>query len=150
MSAEHAQPASYGAAGDSPNSRTSGAAQARLEAIDRLAETIAERLEERLDERQRARAGWVTAAVVAEHLGVEADWVYEHADELGGIRLGDGPKARRRFKLATVDEALTACQTVRTPRTRASGTAEPKRRRRRQGSPAPSAPLLPVRRDRDG
>jgi hypothetical protein len=114
-------------------------------------EALAEAIAERLDERQRARAGWVTAAVVAEHLSVDVDWVYEHADELGGIRLGDGPKARRRFRLATVDERLEAtasCPRGRTLGGAATAGAEPRRRRRRSADNGHSAPLLPVRGER--
>lgn len=33
-------------------------------------------------------------------------WVYEHADELGAIRLGRGPKARLRFDVETVSQIL--------------------------------------------
>jgi hypothetical protein len=32
-------------------------------------------------------------------LGVSVDYVYEHAVDLGGMRLGGGPKARLRFDL---------------------------------------------------
>lgn len=55
-----------------------------------------------LDDR-RPRA-LVDAAELAEHLGVERSFVYEHADALGAVRLGDGPKARLRFD---VDEAAS-------------------------------------------
>lgn len=39
----------------------------------------------------------LTAAQVARRLNVTRGWVYHHADELGALRLGDGPRARLRF-----------------------------------------------------
>jgi len=144
-----AKPPPSGAAGGSPKTR----AEAAEIGLVRLADAVAERIEERLDERQRARAGWVTADVVAAHLSVDVDWVYAHADELGGIRLGDGPKARRRFKLATVDAALEAtasCHRGRTPEAASSGGAEPKPRRRRAAGSGRVPNLLPVRQPRGG
>jgi hypothetical protein len=38
-----------------------------------------------------------TPAELAEWLNVKPSWVYEHADELGALRLGTGPRARLRF-----------------------------------------------------
>lgn len=43
------------------------------------------------------RVPLVDAATLAVELGVSRDWVYEHAHELGALRLGSGPKARLRF-----------------------------------------------------
>jgi len=54
------------------------------QAFEQLAELIAAKL----DERERTRSSWVTADVVAAHLGVNLQWVYDHGHELGGIRLG--------------------------------------------------------------
>ena len=34
------------------------------------------------------------------------DYVYEHAADLGAMRLGDGPKARLRFELQTAKQAM--------------------------------------------
>ncbi len=52
---------------------------------------------------QAARPTLVDAAVVASELGVSRRWVYENADELGAVRLGDGVRGRLRFNL---DDAL--------------------------------------------
>jgi predicted DNA-binding transcriptional regulator AlpA len=41
---------------------------------------------------------------VARLLGRSAPWVYEHATELGAIRMGNGPKARIGFDLATIEQ----------------------------------------------
>jgi hypothetical protein len=39
-------------------------------------------------------------------LNVSLDYVYEHAMDLGAMRLGDGPKARLRFELHTAQQAM--------------------------------------------
>ena len=48
----------------------------------------------------------VSARELADVLNVKRSFVYEHAGELGAIRLGTGPKARLRFDLATSLEKL--------------------------------------------
>jgi hypothetical protein len=48
------------------------------------------------------------ASQVADMLGLSRDAVYARADELGAVRLGDGPKARLRFDPAKVAAALDA------------------------------------------
>ena len=50
-------------------------------------ERIAVRVAELLQEEDPSGARFVDAAVVARKLGVDRDWVYEHARELGGVRL---------------------------------------------------------------
>jgi hypothetical protein len=50
----------------------------------------------------------VDAAEIARRFGVSRDYVYEHADDLGAVRLGDGPKARLRFAPEVVRERLGA------------------------------------------
>jgi len=50
----------------------------------------------------------VDAGTVAAVLGVSRAWVYEHADELGGVRLGGGAKPRLRFDL-NVARVQMAC-----------------------------------------
>lgn len=39
----------------------------------------------------------IDAAEVARRFSVSRDYVYQHADDLGAVKLGDGPKARLRF-----------------------------------------------------
>jgi hypothetical protein len=46
---------------------------------------------------------FLDAAATARILGVERDWVYEHAEELGAIRLG-GVRGRLRFDARRVCE----------------------------------------------
>lgn len=48
----------------------------------------------------------VDAATLAVKLGVSRPYVYEHADRLGVLRLGDGTKARLRFDVETARAAM--------------------------------------------
>jgi hypothetical protein len=48
----------------------------------------------------------VDAAAVAAMLGVTRGWVYEHATELGAVRLGAGTRPRLRFDPHVVGVAL--------------------------------------------
>jgi hypothetical protein len=52
--------------------------------------------------------GLLTARQVAARFNVERSWVYTHADELGVIRLGQGPRPRMRFDAAVVAQHLLA------------------------------------------
>ena len=79
---------------------------------------------------------FVDAAVVAARLGVDRDWVYAHADELGAVRLG-GSRGRLRFDLATLDERLSHLGSAPTrPASRPRGGGSRPHRR-------PSASLIP-------
>ena len=83
---------------------------------------------------------WMTAKGLAHHLKLNPAWVYEHANELGAIRTGTGPKARIRFDLHTATQALK--QRQRQP------VQAPGRSRREPTRPAPypaDAPLLETR-----
>jgi predicted DNA-binding transcriptional regulator AlpA len=75
-------------------------------------------------------------AEVARLLGRSAAWVYEHAAELGAIRMGSGPRARIGFDVATID------QWKRDHQTPAQQTRGPRRRPRRATVPS-GANLLP-------
>ena len=111
--------------------------------LERLAELVADRLAARLDGAGRAPAELVTAAHVAQRFGVCAEWVRGHADELGAIRLGDGPRPRLRFDVATVAKRLAACS-----QSEGSQAPDPAPRRRSplRARPASASgrPLLPV------
>jgi hypothetical protein len=98
-----------------------------------LARLIADELRQ-----DRLTPALVDAKALATRLGVEPGWVYEHADELGAIRLGDGPRARLRFDVQRAREAMAV---------RAPTTPEPLRRRSPRPPSATSsrAPLLPIR-----
>jgi hypothetical protein len=58
--------------------------------VDAIAERVAEKL--------AAPERWLTAEQAAELLGVGVDYVYEHQAALGVRRLGDGKRARLRFR----------------------------------------------------
>jgi hypothetical protein len=106
-------------------------------------EAIADAVSDRLDAREQARTGWVTADAVACHLGVEPSYVYEHSTQLGAVRLGQGPKARLRFRLDLVDASLCSrSKRSESPETRIP-TLNPGRRRAQRR--ATTVPLLSYR-----
>lgn len=72
-------------------------------------EAIARRVAELIGARGPAGAReLLTARQVAERFGVSRAWVYEHAGQLGAIRLGTGKRARLRFDAHVVLERLQA------------------------------------------
>lgn len=50
----------------------------------------------------------VDARVIAAEFGLSRDYIYDHSERLGAVRLGNGPKARLRFNPDSVARALTA------------------------------------------
>jgi hypothetical protein len=114
------------------------------DALDRLADRLAERLAARLSGLTSARAEPLVDAVeIARLHGKTRSWVYEHAGELGAVRLGSCPRPRLGFSPARVAEQL---ETVDKPAT--TPLPEPARARRRgqrAGRTATGAPLLHVR-----
>src|SRR4051812_23767844 len=64
------------------------------EDVEAIAQRVADLLQPAGPER-----GWVRVEEVCRRFGVSQAWVYAHSAELGGIRLGTGPKARLRFDL---------------------------------------------------
>jgi hypothetical protein len=105
--------------------------------IEAIAELVAERLAER--DRRPTRIGLATAREVAERYGVSLSWVYANKRRLGAILLGDGPRARLRFDLERVAQAVGAP---------AGGPSKPKRRRRgrpRKTALPPGVELLQAR-----
>lgn len=108
-----------------------------------LVDAIAERVTELLS--AAPTAGLVDAATVAVALGVSRDAIYAHADELGGRRIGTGPRGRLRFDL---DRALAAwtsrpiSKRSQAPQTPITAGDSPYRRSQRLGS---RPELLPIR-----
>jgi excisionase family DNA binding protein len=82
---------------------------------------------------------WGTVDEVAELLGVSRDFIYQHAAELAGRKIGASPKAPWRFRLEDV-LAATSCQEIRRPAS--ESPASVRRRRSRSGT---GVPLLPIR-----
>jgi hypothetical protein len=78
----------------------------------------------------------IDANALAVELGVSRDWVYEHADELCALRLGNGPKARLRFDPATARAALE-------PENHHGPATKP--RRRSPSTLRPVGSVLPIR-----
>jgi hypothetical protein len=102
----------------------------RLDArdIDAIAESVAARLGAMLNDAPRL----VDAATVARLLGVERDWVYEHANQLGGIRLG-GPRGRLRFDRQTLVDRLADVPKPTAPSSRIAA----RKKRPRDGATPP-------------
>lgn len=98
----------------------------------------------------RTREPLIDASALAVELGVSRDWVYEHATELGALRLGSGPKARLRFDPAVARDALSCYGSERSLSPIASAGADSGRSPRSQrrslatGRPKPGT-ILPVR-----
>jgi hypothetical protein len=100
------------------------------DALELLAQRIAELLAERLAPKPSAtqRSGrLLSAREVSEWWGVSRGWVYEHASELGAVRIGEGERPRLRFDPDLVSERLD-----RPPSTR---PAAPQAARRAPRSP---------------
>lgn len=88
----------------------------------------------RMDELPPASNGLIDANSAAKMLGVGAEYIREHAEELGGVKLGAGQKARWRFDPAKL-------KSTNAPHVESSSeTTAPKRRRR-----APRGGALEVR-----
>lgn len=88
----------------------------------------------------------VDAATLATHLGVTRGFVYEHADQLGVVRIGNGPRPRLRFDLDQALEAWNACSS----RKGSEGQNPPSRRRSRRAPryrTGTGVELLPIRGD---
>jgi excisionase family DNA binding protein len=93
---------------------------------------------------QSASGRLLTAAEVAQQLGLSRDSVYRRAGELGALRIGRGAKPRLRFDSEKVAAALDACSAGKQ-----SPALDPppsrRSRRRRTSNIGPASPLLPVR-----
>ena len=117
--------------------------------IDELADALADRLAERL-QREVPAAGAGTlldAKEVARRCGRSRDWVYEHAEDLGAIRLGDageGKRPRLAFEPARVDAYLARGRATHREPDAATPPSRVRRRPRRV-QPATDAPLLPIK-----
>jgi predicted DNA-binding transcriptional regulator AlpA len=75
--------------------------------VQALAEAVADVLAERglvVYAGPNPSARILKVAEVAGLLGRSSAWVYQHAVELGAIRMGNGPKARIGFDLTTIEQ----------------------------------------------
>jgi hypothetical protein len=110
----------------------SGSVQLDPASIEALARRVAELLSD-----DEAGGDLVDAAELARRFSVSRDYVYEHADELGAVRLGNGSRARLRFNLMTVRERL-----IQSP---VQDHREPQRENRPPVRRRGSGDLLPVK-----
>jgi hypothetical protein len=109
------------------------------EIVDRLGEVIVERVVEalmagptRTDLAPNAEGLWTTRQVAA-HYGVTPSFVYQHADELGCIRLGGGTCPRLRFDPNVLRERwATVGQPASAPTERRTRAASRRSRSRRE------------------
>jgi hypothetical protein len=69
-------------------------------------DAVARRIIEVLRNERTSTFKLVDARELAALLGVSMDYVYEHATELGALRLGSGRKARIRFDADIARQAL--------------------------------------------
>jgi hypothetical protein len=132
-----------------PLSRRAGgvrraAAELTPHAIEQIAQRVAQLLREHSDTPAAPTSGrLLDATELARHLGVTRTWVYEHASQLGAIRLGTGTKARLRFDLHTATAALTRLH-EHDPRPADAASQATRRRGRPRRRPPNTAPLLPI------
>jgi hypothetical protein len=121
------------------------AAELTPEAIEQIAHRVAELLRQNQPGHAAATSAsgqLLDASQLARQLGTTRAWVYEHANELGAITLGDGPRPRLRFDPETAAQALQARRGPKPARPPAeSDEPRPGRPRRR---PQSTVPLLPV------
>jgi hypothetical protein len=71
-----------------------------------MVEAIAQRVAELLRTDLGLTPRFLTPVQVAERFAVSRKWVYDHAEELGATRLGQGPRARLRFDAEIVSRVL--------------------------------------------
>lgn len=115
--------------------------------LEELAGLVAVRVLEELGRPsgRPAESRLVDAAAVATRFGVTREYVYEHAGDLGAVRLGDGPRARLRFDMEEVAMRLTGCAAgSESPDDVSPAQAATRRSRRRRGL-GTAAQLLPIR-----
>jgi hypothetical protein len=89
--------------------RGRGAAPHRVtvDVTPQAVDQVAARLLQLLGDRDLRRAPeFISAGELARELRVERPWVYRHRHLLGGVRIGDGPKAPWRFDRQGAIQAL--------------------------------------------
>jgi hypothetical protein len=114
-------------------------AAARNAALEALADRIADKVVQRLAAPTPECAHLVDAADAAAILGVSRDYIYRHATELDGVRVGNGMRPRWRFDPARLLARGSALESPTLPR-------KTKARRHKAGK---AVELLPIREDGD-
>jgi hypothetical protein len=111
--------------------------------VDLLAGRVAERLAPLLNSEASGQPeGLVDAHEIARRTGRSRWWVYEHAGELGAVRLGAGPRARLGFWPARVEAYIQGAADLRAP-----VPSPPRARTRRRRTTRSSIELLAFTRD---
>lgn len=82
------------------------------QAVEQVAARVAQLLER---QGRETPPELLTAGELAHQLRVERPWVYKHRHQLGGQRIGDGPKAPWRFDLQTAVQAFKHGAATRHP-----------------------------------
>jgi hypothetical protein len=85
------------------------------ESIEALATRLGELLGGNPERREEGGQTMLTAAEVSRRWGVSRRWVYDHAEALGAVRLGGGPRPRLRFDAAEIADRLGAPRSARHP-----------------------------------
>jgi hypothetical protein len=109
----------------------------------RIAEVAARRALELLRD-AGVVAQMMTATQVAYRLNVERAWVYRHAEELGSVRLGDGPNAPLRFPADRIAAFVRPQPSAEPGPNRLQPSGHPRGRRSQLKA---QVPLLPYRGD---
>ncbi len=106
-------------------------------------DAIARRVVELLTVGRGDSSALIDAAEVARRVGVTRSWAYDHAAQLGAVRLGTGTRPRLRFDPERVAQALAAERhTEPDPQPSAP---RPRQARQRDGFTPSGAPLLAIR-----
>ena len=88
--------------------------------------------------------GKAGAGELAELLGRSREWVYDHAEDLGGRRIGDVGDGKRPRLWFDVDRAVSGRRSSEgSPAPEMPAASSRSRQRRRQGA-ASQAPMLPI------
>ena len=90
--------------------------------LERIADAVAERL--------GAQQGWIDVRAAAAYAGVSVDTAYAHAEQWGAVRVGNGRRARLRFRRDLIDAGLA-------PSVEPSPAPKPRRQRPARTGPAP-------------
>jgi hypothetical protein len=98
-------------------------------------EAIAQRVAELVGEPETVQ--FINAEEVAHRFGVSREWVYEHAEELGAVRVGRGSRPRLRFDVKEVTERFGSL----------AGSREPQRTKRSAVRRGRNLELLPIKGD---
>jgi hypothetical protein len=134
---------SLGGRADEPDGRSAKAGEG---AVVRLASESIEAIALRLAELVHDRAAsdrWMDANEVADRYGVSRAFVYQHADDLGAIRVGGGSRPRLRFDPATVEERLADVSSTQ-PRLNGHAAQPPAVTRKRNLAGGADVRLLPI------